>query len=99
MTAPGPNLYIAKEVSGNRFAIGGGRPGTRVSRQVTGIRQDVWANAHRIPVEEDKPEWERGTYLFPELYGQPEEKGVDYAVRSALLRQATPRAGGAEKPR
>ena len=24
-----------------------------VSRQVTGIRQDAWANAHRIPVEED----------------------------------------------
>jgi hypothetical protein len=27
----------------------------KVSWQVTGIRKDPWANAHRISVEEDKP--------------------------------------------
>jgi len=31
-----------------------------------------------IPVEVDKPADERGTYLYPELYGQPEELGPDY---------------------
>jgi hypothetical protein len=47
-------VYIASGVSGNRFRIAGGRAGMKVSWQVTGIRQDVFANKHRIPVEEDK---------------------------------------------
>jgi hypothetical protein len=47
-------LYIAQEIEHNHFRIGGGRPGMRVSWQVTGIRQDAYANAHRIVVEEDK---------------------------------------------
>ena len=37
----------------------------KVSWHVTGIRKDPWANAHRIQVEEDKPEKERGYYLYP----------------------------------
>ena len=48
-------VYIASEVSGNQFKIGGGRPGMRVSWQVTGVRKDAFANEHRIPVEENKP--------------------------------------------
>ena len=48
----------------------------KVSWQVTGIRKDPWANAHRIQVEEDKPAKERGYYIHPDLYGQPEEKGI-----------------------
>ena len=78
--APGPNLYIAQKVSGNRFKIAGGEPGSEVSWQVTGIRQDAWANAHRIPVEEDKPEAERGSYLHPELYSQPETKSIQWVL-------------------
>jgi hypothetical protein len=77
--APGPNLYIASEVSSNVFKIAGGAPGGKVSWQVTGIRQDAWANAHRIPVEELKPAAERGTYLAPELFGQTHEKSVGLA--------------------
>ncbi len=77
--APGPNLYIASEVSSNVFKIAGGAPGGKVSWQVTGIRQDPWANAHRIPVEELKPAPERGTYLAPELFGQTPEKSVRLA--------------------
>ena len=60
---PGPNLYIAEKISGNRFKIAGGEAGMEVSWQVTGIRQDAYANAHRIQVEEDKPTHERGKYL------------------------------------
>ena len=48
----------------------------KVSWQVTGIRKDPWANANRIRVEEDKPAKERGYYIYPDLYGQPEEKGI-----------------------
>jgi hypothetical protein len=52
----------------NRFKIAGGTSGMKVSWQVTGIRKDPWANAHRISVEEDKPAKERGYYTHPELF-------------------------------
>jgi hypothetical protein len=81
--APGPNLYIAAEISANRFKIAGGAAGAKVSWQVTGTRQDAWANAHRIPVEELKPAQERGSYLAPELFGQPQEKSVRLARHPA----------------
>jgi hypothetical protein len=85
--APGPNLYIAEEVTGNQFRIAGGKPGMRVSWQVTGIRQDAYANAHRTPVEEEKPEKERGTYLHPELFGQSEVKGREWAIHPEIMRR------------
>jgi hypothetical protein len=72
-----PRLYIAREIKGNRFKIAGGRANGRVSWMVTGIRQDAWANAHRIPTEEVKPAQERGKYLHPELYGVGADKNTD----------------------
>ncbi len=42
-----------------------------MSWQVTGIRQDAFANANRIVVEENKPDDERGTFLHAEAFGQP----------------------------
>jgi hypothetical protein len=76
--APAPNLYINRKISNNRFKIAGGNAGLEVSWQVTGIRQDKYADAHRIQVEEEKPVEERSYYLHPELYGQSEEKGVEW---------------------
>ena len=70
-------VYVAEEATGNQFRIGGGRPGLKVSWQVTGVRNDPYAVANRIVVEEDKPEDERGYYLHPLAYGQPVEKGVE----------------------
>jgi hypothetical protein len=67
---PAPGLYIASEIEDNRFQIAGGEPGLKVSWQVTGIRQDAYAEAYPIPVEPMKPEGERGTYLHPELYAE-----------------------------
>jgi hypothetical protein len=61
-------VFIAGEVEGNTFRIGGGTPGLKVSWQVTGVRHDPYANANRIPVEEMKSEKERGTYLYPSVY-------------------------------
>lgn len=80
-----PNLYIAEEIQGNTFRIAGGVPGQKVSWQVTGIRHDPYAEEHRIPVEEDKPAEEKGTYLYPEGYGQPQEVGLDYQRNADLL--------------
>jgi hypothetical protein len=62
-------LYVAREIKGNRFTIAGGKPGAKVSWQVTGIRHDAYAEAHRTQVEEDKGK-ERGTYMHPELFPQ-----------------------------
>ena len=77
-------VYVAEEVHDNAFKIAGGKSGLKVSWQVTGIRQDAWANAHRIPVEEDKPANEAGTYLHPDLFGQPATAGVDYTQTHRL---------------
>ena len=77
--APGPNLYIAKKVLGNRFRIAGGKPHGEVSWQVTGIGQDAYANAYRIPTEEEKPAAEQGYYLHPEVFGQPASKSIQAA--------------------
>ena len=70
--APMPTLHIAEEISSGRFKIGGGLASGRVSWQVTGIRQDVYALAHRIRVEEEKPDLAKGSYLHPELYPDAE---------------------------
>ena len=70
---------VSEEIAAGRFTIKTDKPNVKVSWQVTGIRQDAWAKAHPIPVEEVKPEAERGSYLHPELYGAPEEKGVLWA--------------------
>jgi hypothetical protein len=80
MGIPQPRLYVAREIHNNRFKIAGGRPHGKVSWQVTGIRQDPYAKAHPIRVEEAKPEKEQGLYLHPEVYGQPETKGVGWAM-------------------
>ena len=78
---------VAGEIADGRFSIKTDKPNVKVSWQVTGIRQDAWANAHRIPVERQKPELERGFYLHPELYGAPEEKGVLWARDPKAMKQ------------
>ncbi len=69
-------VYVAKRISGNQFKIAGGNAGLEVSWQVTGIRKDVYANAHPIVVEQEKTASEKGLYLHPEEWGQSKEKGI-----------------------
>jgi hypothetical protein len=78
--APGPNLHIAEEIKNQRFRIAGGSSGLKVCWQVTGIRNDPYANTHRIQVEEDKPDKQRGLYMHPELYNEPAEKGMSQLI-------------------
>jgi hypothetical protein len=70
---------VSSKVANHQFSIQTDKPNVEVSWQVTGIRQDAWANAHRIPVEEMKPENERGFYKHPELYNAPAEKSIMWA--------------------
>ena len=71
-------LYIAEEIEGNRFKIAGGAPGMKVSWMVTGVRQDPWANANRIPVESDKHPELKGRFVHPAAYGQPPESALHW---------------------
>lgn len=72
---------IKSEIQDGSFTIQTDQPNIKVSWQVTGIRQDAYANEHRIQVEEDKPADEKGTYIHPELYGQPADKALDRIER------------------
>jgi hypothetical protein len=71
------DAMVAREIEDNRFLIRTDKPSVRVSWQVTGIRHDPFAEHNRIPVEQAKPEHERGSYLHPEEWGQPRERGID----------------------
>jgi hypothetical protein len=66
--------YIAAKIKKGQFQIAGGQPGQEISWLVSGVRQDEWAKANPLEVEKPKPPKEAGTYLHPELYGQPPEK-------------------------
>ncbi len=70
---------VQSEIAANQFTIRTDKPAVKVSWQVTGIRQDAWANAHRIPIEEYKPANEQGYYLHPELQNAGPEKSVMWA--------------------
>ena len=78
---------VDTEIANNRFTIRTDHPNTKVSWQVTGIRRDPWANAHRIVVEQEKPAEEQGYYLAPEVYGQPRSKDVLWAKHPELIRK------------
>jgi hypothetical protein len=90
LTVVDPGVFalarVSREVSHNSFCIATNLPNIKVSWQVTGIRQDAYANAHRIPVEEDKPESARGKYLAPAVFGQPEDR-AEYPSPAPGLKQ------------
>jgi hypothetical protein len=58
---------VINEIENNQFTIRTSKPGVKVSWQVTGIRQDAYAKAHPLKVEEEKPAGEQGRYLHPEV--------------------------------
>jgi hypothetical protein len=78
-------LHIARRVEGNSFEIAGGPPGVSVSWQLTGVRQDRFAEANRIPTEVWKDLEERGYYLHPEAFGVSRERGIGH--KRAVERQ------------
>jgi hypothetical protein len=81
-------VYIAEEITNNRFKIAGGTPRMKVSWQVTGVRHDAVAQAAPMLVEEDKPDDEKGYYQNPEAYGQPREMGIRWKRETERRRQA-----------
>jgi trimeric autotransporter adhesin len=89
---------VATEIGHNRFVIRTSKPSVKVSWQVTGIRKDAYANANRIPTEEEKPASERGYYLHPELFNQPASKGIVAAHPSEALSGSVAQLNGVARP-
>lgn len=69
-------VYVAEEVKDNQFKIAGGKPGMKVSWQVTGTRNDAYARYHRVPVETEKAPEDRGMYLAPEAFGFDQSRQI-----------------------
>ena len=68
--------FVNEEIVNNQFSIQTSEPNTKVSWQVTGIRNDAWANANRVVPEVEKNNNEKGKYLYPELEGKPASSGI-----------------------
>ena len=88
-------VYIAEEISNNHFKIAGGKADMKISWQVTGIRQDAFAKANRIVVEQAKSIEERGYYLYPAAYGFGEDKSITHLQnqRTGPVTQVARKAG------
>jgi len=82
-------VYVSSEISGNQFVISGGRAGLKVSWQVTGTRQDKYAEMNRVQVEEDKSAEDRGFYLHPEAFGKTAEQRIPSLRVNAAGREKT----------
>lgn len=70
------------------FAIKSSAPSTRVSWQVTGVRKDAWAIRNRIPIEEAKPDIERGSYLHSEVFSKAEASGVLWKLYPETMKRS-----------
>ena len=54
---------------------------------MTGIRQDAYAKAHPLQVEVEKAERERGYYIYPEVFGAPPEKQIEWVWNPQLMKR------------
>jgi hypothetical protein len=88
---------VAEKVNHNRFMIRTSAPGVEVSWLVTGVRSDAVMLKHPFMAERDKPERERGHYLSPEAYGQPDEKGAGWARHPEMMQRLKQQRLEAEK--
>ena len=78
------HAWVAAEIFNNAFSIKTDRPNVKVSWQITGIRQDAWAKAHRIPVEVDKAPEDKGRYIHPELFGHADDPSISQAHHAGM---------------
>ncbi|MCB0535645.1 MAG: hypothetical protein KDD14_25800, partial [Saprospiraceae bacterium] len=69
---------IYEKIENNRFVIRTDKPDVEVSWQVTGIRKDPWAEANRTVVEPEKSPGEKGLYVNPEIYDQPNTMRIQF---------------------
>lgn len=71
-------VFIASEIQDNRFRIGGGKPGLKVSWQVGGERHDPGAMRRPTRIEQEKEPEAKGKYYAPEAYGKTYREQIGY---------------------
>ncbi len=76
---------VAEEMTGNTFRIQTSQPNVKVSWQVTGVREDAYANAHRVQAEVDKEPEYKGKFLNPVELGKPAELQINYDLKHKKL--------------
>jgi hypothetical protein len=76
---------IKNKIANGKFTIMTNASHVEVSWQVTAVRQDAYALANPLVVERQKSAKERGFYLHPEVYGQPREKGTQWASHPEIM--------------
>ncbi len=67
---------ISKKISNNQFEIMTDKPAVEVSWQITGVRNDLFAQKNRVQPEEEKTADEKGFFVNPEVYNLPEERSI-----------------------
>jgi hypothetical protein len=77
---------VVREIQNHEFAIRTSLPNVKVSWQVTGVRQDAYAKAHPLVVEQEKDARLRGFYIHPELHGAPQERQIEWARHPELMK-------------
>ncbi len=86
---------VAEEVAGNQFKIKTDKPNVKVSWQVTGVRNDAYAQQHRIVAEVNKKGPEIGRYLYPREMGQPSSLSIsNLFVDKSKMAKGTTLANG-----
>lgn len=54
---------------------------------MSGVRSNPAMLQKPFKIEENKPNRERGSYLAPEAYGQPAERGVEWSRNPEPMKQ------------
>lgn len=72
---------ISKKIANNRFAIKTDKPNIQVSWQVTGVRHDKYAQAHRVVPEVEKEPELKGKFLHAKEWGKSDADSIDSVTR------------------
>jgi hypothetical protein len=94
---------VGNKIKDNHFTIKTNAANIEVSWQVTGVRSDAAILKHPFKLEENKPQAERGSYLTPDAYNQPEERGIEWVRNPQMMREikqqrTEPGQGKQQKP-
>jgi hypothetical protein len=68
---------VSKEISNNQFEIRTTEGNVKLSWQITGVRKDAFAEAHRVIVEQEKEPELKGYYLHADELKKPKSKSIE----------------------
>lgn len=75
------------EVENGRFRIRTDEPNIKVSWRIEADRDDAYVKFKKPKDVVEKRASERGKFLVPEIYGESEERGLDYLQNPAIARK------------